>query len=159
MTITKRELVNRILKRAAINTVTSSITTDQENDIFTLLEDVMIGLSGNEACKIGYIKSSDPDYVDQDDESGIQDHDVRYVINYMIPEALGLMQMDINPLHQRNYHAAEVYLFPMPEPAERGSTPVPMGQGGGTLNNQQIYQNPPLDDEITLINDGELDLN
>ncbi len=145
-TQTKRQIANRVLKAAGFDTITNSSSSREFNDLLELMEDTMLALGGNQGVKIGYIKSTNPDYVEPDEPSGIVDHLVLYVKDIMVYKFLNEYNEVTTPKQDEAYRLAMTYILPELIPEQRRMAQIPLGQGNRTRQSDLIYKPRPVDD-------------
>ena len=145
-TITKRQIANRVLKSSGFDTITNSSSSREFNDLLELMEDTMLALGGNQGVKVGYIKSTNPDYIEPDEPSGIADRLVLYVKDIMIYKFLNEYNEVTTPKQDEAYRLAMTYILPELMPAQKRVAPIPLGQGNRTRQSDLIYKPKPVDD-------------
>ena len=151
-TATKRTIANKVLKAAGFDTLTNSATSDEFDTLLELMEDFMLAIAGNEGARVGYIKSSNPDYVEPDEPSGIVDHQILYVKDMMVYNLLNEYDMPVTPMQSEAYRRARTYILPALEPQPVYVAPIPLGQGNRTRQSDLIYK--PRDSQSIGITKG-----
>ena len=156
-TATKRTIANKVLKAAGFETLTNSATSNELNTLLDLMEDYMLALAGNEGVKVGYIKSSNPDYVEPDEPSGIIDSQVLYVKDMLVYKLLCEYDMPVTPMQAQSYRLAMTYILPELEPPVSRCAPIPLGEGNRTRQSDIVYRPIVYDDEIGITKATDLD--
>ena len=157
---TKKAIVNRILKQAKRSGTLIKASPHDEETCLQVLEDSCLFISGNKGIKFGYIKTNDPTgEPGGHEESGIQDHEIKPVVDYVTVQFCLAVQA---PITAEMNKAAEIALNSLVDNAslcqpKMISPNIPAGQGNRPRSLSPRYILPD-DDDISLVNNSDLEL-